>query len=495
MSWEGWFSYAGSEIINVARTEAYAAGFSWFKPTYKNTALPLVLGDGEYHTPLVDDAPWADPTMPDSYSFYGLYPLSVTGIEDSSRTSTVTESIRDGGYTGRLRLATKSVVFSGILIGEDDAACAYGLRWLKQALTSGPCDDDAAGCFGDELCYLDSEPAVGEGFDYQIVTGPPVELLDIDGGAATSTLVDEYDGGDSSDFGVTSLTVDGGDPFTVDGGQTRIIEATPVLPTDCLDPLLRSLRRALVNDGPTVTSKFTTSDGAAVWTVSFTAVVGEPWEYGSEVGVIEGFLDPAVTVPWVGGVVPDGGYLDLDGAMFDDTVCATPVWEPLQDPNCPALIPPPLPPSVPLGCWTPPTRWRRRQITIPSSFIPLWGEVVPKFAVHARDADVRDLRLRFYADVDGNGDISSDPCSYCGDIVVSYVPQGSTLIFDAAAREVYAVDASQRRRRADAVVFSTDGTPFDWPILTCGLGYVVTLDLPKTQAAPVFDLSLFNRAA
>lgn len=495
MAWDGYFQYAGNEIINVARTEAYAAGLPWFKPLYKNDALPAILGDGHYTSPLVDDAPWADPDVPESYGFYGLYPLNVTGIEDSSRASTVTESIRDGGYAGRLRLATKSVVFSGVLIGEDDAACAYGMRWLKQALTSGPCDNDGD-CTGVDLCYLDSEPAVNsDGATFHIETGDPIALGDIDAGAYNSSIPDEYDGGDASDDGETPLTIDAGGPSTNDGGQTRVLVATPVSPTDCFDPLLRTLRKALVNNGPSITSKNTTSDGGAAWTVSFTTVVGEPWEYGVEVAVIEGFLDPAVSVPWVGGVVPDGGYLDLDGAMFDDTLCATPVWDPLQDPDCPAIIAPPLPPSVPLGCYNPPTRWRRRQITIPSSFIPLWGEVVPKFAVHARDDDVRNLRLRFYADVQGDGDVSDDQCAYCGDIVVSYIPQGSTLFFDASEREVYAVDASQRRRRADTVVFSTDGTPFDWPVLTCGFGYVVTLDLPKTQAAPVFDLSLFNRAA
>ena len=274
-------------------------------------------------------------------------------------------------------------------------------------------------------------------------------------------------------------------------------------PTDCLEALTRSLRKVVFNSGPTVTSKRTLSTGGEAWTVQFTAVAGKPWEYGPEVEVIEGFLDPAVTIPWAGGVQPEGGVIDLDGHIYVDTHCATPVFTPLQDPNCPAIVPPPLPPSIGLGCYTPPANWRRRQITIPKSYIPLWGEVVPKFSVHARHADLRNLRLRFYADVNGDGDISDDPCAFCGDIVVSYVPHGSTLVFDAALEQVYAVDSSQRQRRADLVVFSTDGTPFDWPVLTCGMGYIVTLDLPQTSSgggvgsgpAPVFDLSLFNRVA
>jgi hypothetical protein len=167
----------------------------------------------------------------------------------------------------------------------------------------------------------------------------------------------------------------------------------------------------------------------------------------------------------------------------------------LTDPLCPAVIPPPLPPSVAMGCYTAPVNWRRRQITIPRQFIRLWGEVVPKFSIHARDADVRNLRLRFYSDVDGDGTIVDDPCAYCGDIVVSYVPQGSTLVFDASERRVYVVDSSQLRRSAEQVVFATDGSPFEWPVLTCGFGYIVALDTEQTQVPPVFDLSLYSRVA
>jgi hypothetical protein len=251
----------------------------------------------------------------------------------------------------------------------------------------------------------------------------------------------------------------------------------------------------LINVGPTITDKRETSDGGAVWTVTFTAVAGEPWIYGSEVPVLEGFMDPDIPVPWAGGTVPDGGYLDLDGFIFPESACATEVFAPLQDPLFPTVIPPPLPPSVPLGNYNPPANWRRRQITVPNNYIPLWSDVVPKISVHARDHELRNLRLRFYPDVQADGDISDDPCSYCGDIVISYIPQGYTLVFDGSERQVYAYDATQQRRTANGLVFATDGAPFEWPVLTCGFGYIITFDLPQTQHPPVVDLSLFPRVA
>ena len=92
MAWNGYFTFGGTEVINVARTEAYArnAGIGWFKPVYRNEALPLILGD-TYTSPLQDDAPWTDPDDLSSYDFYGVYPLDITGIEDSTVTAEVVE--------------------------------------------------------------------------------------------------------------------------------------------------------------------------------------------------------------------------------------------------------------------------------------------------------------------------------------------------------------------------------------------------------------------
>jgi len=436
MSWEGYFEYDGNVIINVARTEAYMknAGLGWFRPVYNNEALPLMLGES-YNTPMQDDAPWTDPDKPESYSFYGIYPLGVDGIENSPRVSAPVENITDGGSPGRIRNAMKTIVFNAVLFGESDAACDYGMRWLKQVLLGNACTPTFLGCSGATLCYLSADP---------------------------------------------EADIDPTNPFDVE---------------ECLSDYHRSLRQVVFNSGPTLTSKRVTSDGAAVWTVTFSAVAGSPYELGIEVEVISGLLDPGVEVPWAGGEVPEGGYIDDNGYMYpDDDSCAPPPYEPVVDPLCPAVLPPPSAPSVPIGCYDPPTNWRRRQFTIPKQFIPLWGEVVPKVSIHARDDELRNLRLRFYSDPYLTGDISDDPCAYCGDLIVSYVPQDHTLIFDASEQRVLVQAPGGTQVRADSLVFQSDGRPFEWPLLSCGFGYVVTLDLPETQTPPVVDLSLYGRA-
>lgn len=505
MAWDGYFEYDGNEIINVSRLESYvrSAGHDWFRPVYENEVLPFMLGHGSrYISPLMDDAPWTDPDIPESFDFYGLYPLDVTGIEDSSRSSSVVESLGEGGVAGRLRHGTKSVVFNTILLAGNDAGAEYGIQWLKRALLGSACGVTSGSiCNGADLCYLSSSPdmdlpdasAVAALLDggHFVNLDVPVQIEtddpDLDGGSPTGLPNYQFDGGTVGQT-VGLVTTKNVYPFnfTPDGSVLNSME--------CLEPLLRTFRKVVFNSGPQVTAKRETTDGAAVWTVQFTAVAGSPYQLGAEVPVIEGLLDPDVPVPWAGGEEPEGGLIDLDGFIFPETKCVETVYDPIYDPKYPAVVAPPTPPSIPLGFYQPPVNWRRRQFTIPRQYVPSWGEVVPKVEVHARAADLRNLRLRFYSDPFSIGDISDDPCAYCGDIVISYVPKDHTMVLDGSEEAVYVIAPGGIRRRAESLVFRTDGTPFDWPTLTCGFGFIVTLDLPQTQKPPVVDLSLFPRA-
>jgi len=435
MAWIGWYEYGGAEIINTSRTEAYAlhAGAYWFKPVYKNPDLVAILGDDRYTTPLQDDAPWCDPDIAASYDFFGCYPLDVGGIEDSTASATITESTLDGGVPGKVRRSSRSIVFSLALVGSSEAGVEYGFRWLKQAMSAGPCAGrDASDCGGTTLCYFASDPCV----DWENCDGDP---------------------------------------------------------TECADPLLRNLRRVVPINGPTVTGKRTMTDDGVVWLVSMTVVAGNPTEFGADIPLIRHFMG-GTDVPYVGGVLPDGGQFDEDGFVQDDPNCPNRAITPLFDPECPAIIAPPDAPDIPLSCFKFPVNYRRRQITIPRQYIPAWAEVVPLIEVNTM-TECRSLRLRFYSDPRGDADPNEDPCGFCGDIVFSYIPANSTLVFDGSDEVVYVRTGSGAQRRADSLVFGTDGKPFDWPVLTCGEGYVVTFDLPQTQDPPVVDLTLVPRAA
>ena len=456
MAWNGYFELDGTEIINGPRTEAYAAaaGKSWFRPTFNMPELAVVLEQSDYTTPVMDGAAWVDPDVPESEDFYGFFPLDVSGIEDSTRQSTVTESTDDGGSPGRLRHGTRSVVFNGLLLAGSEAAAEYGVRWLKRALLGKVCSDTLAtkNSLGADLTYFASAPD----------PAPQPDLQDafLDGGSPTQGpdyIPGEYD-------------------------------ITKVVP---IHDLLRLLRRVVVNNGPTVTSRRTMSCGGAVWTVTFTAVAGSPFEFGAERPIIQGYMDAAVTDPWVPGTTE--GYFDTAPFTWTEVECGTDQWEPIYDPLCAALVVPPTPPSIPLGCFTPPSTWDRRKIEIAPENVPLWGQVVPVVTAHAA-TEVRNVRIRFYEDPNGTVDPSATPCDFIGDAVLSFIPAGGSLVFDAALEQVYVVTQLGQKRRADSLVFSTDGKPFEWPSMTCGYGYILTIDVPQGGTVPTIDVSLVPRA-
>lgn len=225
MAWDGWVTFGGVEIINVARTQAYAkkGNLGWFKPQYRDVGtLHLLLGDDPYSAPRQahDTLPWFDPDDHESLGFYGVYPLNITGLEDSTRSSSVQENLADGGIPGRVRHGTKSIVFNCVLIADDDASADYGMKWLRGVLLAGTnyngVDDD-----GSTLRYFYRNPIWGQGNRQ-----------------------------------------------------------------DCYDEQLRLLKNVVVNNGPTLTQKHRLSDGGAAWEVQFTAVAGIPFEFGKQDDII-----------------------------------------------------------------------------------------------------------------------------------------------------------------------------------------------------------------
>ena len=435
MAWSGFFMFGGTELINASRVESYAAHHrvSWFRPVYSESSLAWLVGDPAYTTPLQDDAPWTDPDNLDSYDFYGVYPLDVTGLEDSTVEATVVESVIDGGYIGQARRKTRPVVFSAVLTGASECAVEFGLRWLRTVLSGSACSDTRYGvCGGVDLCYLACPPVTGQdGMDAQA----------------------------------------------------------------CYDRVGRSLHDVTTTTGPTVTKKLTMLDGGCAWTVTWTMVAANPVEFGVPRPLVEGFLDPAVDIPYVGGVVPPGGSFDDAGSVETDPVCATVVFRPVYDPTCTLITPPPPVPDVVPTCFSFPVNYRRRSFAVPRDEIPLWSDVVPVIAVTTRAEEARSVRIRLYADVFDTGDPESDPCNFCGDMVFSYIPPSSTLVLDCADRQVYLDSPGFGRRRADSLVSDSEGNPFEWPQFSCGFGYVVAVDMPQQQAPPVVDLTLVPRMA
>lgn len=188
---DGFMTFAGDEVINVARTKAYvAAGYAPAGAEINvcddcDSLLEMIGEDGPYSSPLIDDAPWFETSNPDSWDFAGIIPLEITGTSGSTRTAATTELTTDGGVASRVRYAGRTIAVSALLVGKTGCAVESGLSWLTTVLggtsCSGPRQQGPAGaCSGDELCMftccpdtLDETPVEGEYVTVPVETTDP----------------------------------------------------------------------------------------------------------------------------------------------------------------------------------------------------------------------------------------------------------------------------------------------------------------------------------
>lgn len=816
MTYDGYFAFGGTEVINAARTAAYVAHEM---PTFglsncvRCEDLRLALGDDPYTTPLVDAPAWFDERNPDSWNFYGLYPLSVEGIEDSTVTSTVTQLTGDGAVMSAPRHAGREISFSALLIGADDAAVSYGLTWLRSALEGSPCRPDGA-CTGDHLCFYsacppvctDADPtgspkrftcedgqitATGRwcALDYErtmyrvtVTDGPTIveryntsvgsmirvqwtvtagvpwaystaiKVVDSDGtgsvtagtvtsdisckAGTTSTLRVNWapnpnptvyfiasGGWDSADVSrwqvgdpgavhppvrhptvsygmrqakvvrqvVAPNQVTNSQPTTADGwgwkpwvsgvpvqtvswavngtgagpaGSTGYISYTidaahqggasgprytqsKVLPVGSQytaamwvrAPSTTTVRLALQYG--TATTALTSVDGpdvelvANTWTLlgpltapvpakqavfritaaqtgaaisparidvaratlvpgtwlvdptialfdnvgqdnadpqglalvqgaQYTAsvyvsalvpakarinvlmtmvgepggprehVVSGPWhdlgasgtwaattgagwsrvqatftptfdKYarlqveiaradsgGAQVGDLSWISDLLVEQGSVAQSYFDGSFTDRSGydyrweggdgasrSLLRRTI-PNPVLTPVIDPGCPVVPAAPKPPQVAVSCLTTPTQWRRYAAVLPDDLLPAWRDVVPIVRIRATGTDVSQARIRFYPNPFGAPIEELDPCEFCGEFVISYIPGGSLMVIDGIRNTAQVEKPNGSIQPANHLLYATDGGPMVWPLLTCGIGYTVVIDAYPT---------------
>lgn len=163
MSYDGYFQLGGRELINSARVEAYLAALAPrmnFRSTVDSSNLALALGDADYQNPVADGAPWIDSSNGNTARFYGVYPIGVTGLEDSTRAAKVTESLENGGSIGNVRDAVRQVHVKVVLFAADELAMEAGWTWFKATLAADSCGLHGNACGGADLCFFADKPNV-----------------------------------------------------------------------------------------------------------------------------------------------------------------------------------------------------------------------------------------------------------------------------------------------------------------------------------------------
>lgn len=162
MAFEGFLRLGGVEIVNNERARGIASTATcpmhWLKGPRCDT-LRDALGDSAYTAANTPDAPWYDLSMPDLTSrFFGVFALSVSGLNDSTRSAPVIESIDDGAVIGRTRKGSRQVRIRAILLAQGRDALDYGIAWLNAALDPDSCGQHGMGCGTTDLEFFTDCP-------------------------------------------------------------------------------------------------------------------------------------------------------------------------------------------------------------------------------------------------------------------------------------------------------------------------------------------------
>lgn len=143
--------FSSTEVINTERLATYIAngiapgGGTTFDIEPCEGLSEVVLPDGVFTTPLGDEPPWYDANDPDTWDFAGVLPLEVTGLDDTTRSVTMTPTIRGNGLAGRAIRGPQTIGVTAVLVGRTTEGVAAGLAWLRRVL-HGACDADELPC-------------------------------------------------------------------------------------------------------------------------------------------------------------------------------------------------------------------------------------------------------------------------------------------------------------------------------------------------------------
>lgn len=285
-----------------------------------------------------------------------------------------------------------------------------------------------------------------------------------------------------------SLTVPSGEPtlrpaLTLEEGDSAVVTSLTATyrdaldPVECATPYLRHMRDVTVIDGPNVIRRY---PGCGIANVEFTLVAATPWVFQLLPSVLQ--IPGGEEIP---SLVVAGGNCDLE---------PTP---PLQDPDCEL---PPAPPRPPLisGCITPDplTLYRRRGAKLSGDSMAIWQEAVPIVQLTSGGEAARQTRVRFWPnplDRSSLGDLAT--CSFCADFYVTYIPPNAVFTIDTMVRRAWVETVEGGRQAATHLLRSSDGGPVDWPVLTCGTPYIVTVDTSPIDATVIAsDISLAIRS-
>lgn len=244
------------------------------------------------------------------------------------------------------------------------------------------------------------------------------------------------------------------------------------------------------------------SDGFA--TVEAVDVNGDGWSLwkgGDTITVDAAMITVGAQYPYFDGSTPDSGQYDYawlgapHASVSTRTTLAADAVDPLADPDCPAPPSPPGPPAISDDCITEVGVWRRYWVQIAQPEVAEWVATIPTLTIETGTQAAREVRIRYYENPDETPPSAFTPGDFVAEQIIRYIPPSTTMILDGVSERARASVGGGEYTPADHLVYGTGGAPATWPVLECGQGFLVSLDVPLDAQLGnlTTDLSLTRR--
>lgn len=170
--------------------------------------------------------------------------------------------------------------------------------------------------------------------------------------------------------------------------------------------------------------------------------------------------------------------------------------DPFEDPNCPPPPSPPRPPVPANECIPDVDIWRRYYSPLSSDSVSTALDSLPIFTITTGAAPEGPVRLTVYENPENAGSNTFVPGIPISEQVITFMPANSEVTLDSVSERAYghAID-SEVSYDIGHMVFAADGGPATWPVLRCGMNYMLALDVPSSSPLGNVTLaaSLTNR--
>jgi len=184
----------------------------------------------------------------------------------------------------------------------------------------------------------------------------------------------------------------------------------------------------------------------------------------------------------------DGGMvLLLDGR-------AVPTSRALTDPDCSVVPPPPRPPIIASDCIEDVGVWLRYYTEIPANLVLDWIDIVPTLEITTGAEAARQVRIRYYPNPDALPTDQVDTSTWLSEQIVSFMPAATTLTLDGVTQRVWAEVNDTDPISADHLLYGTNGKPATWPVLSCGIPYLISIEVPTNEPAGNISVAAYLTA-